>query len=103
MVSYDGAKSTAIRGNPGKEPMPTKHTLNLSLTEPLRDFVDELVQAGRFQTGSEVVRTALCLLQDNLQGLVKKHGQRSRRTMRMASGAKEKREPRPAKAHRIKP
>ena len=48
--------------------MPTKQALNVSLTEPLRDFVDEQVRAGRFQTASEVVRAALCMLQDSLQG-----------------------------------
>jgi Arc/MetJ-type ribon-helix-helix transcriptional regulator len=83
--------------------MPTKHTLNVSLTEPLRDFVDEQVQSGRFQTGSEVVRAALRLLQDNLQGPVKKHGQEPADGADGIGLAKEKREPRPAKAHRIEP
>lgn len=83
--------------------MPTKHTLNVSLTEPLRDFVDEQVQSGRFQTGSEVVRAALRLLQDNLQGPVNKHGQRPVNDADGIGLAKEKRQPRPAKAHRIEP
>ena len=79
--------------------MPTKHALNVSLTEPLRDFVDKQVQSGRFQTGSEVVRAALRLLQDDLQGPVKKHGQEP------ADGADRVGEgkARTAKAHRIEP
>jgi Arc/MetJ-type ribon-helix-helix transcriptional regulator len=54
--------------------MPPKHTLNVSLTGPLRDFVDEQVQSGRFQTGSEVVRAALRMLQDGLKGPAKADG-----------------------------
>lgn len=79
--------------------MPPKHTLNVSLTEPLRDFVDEQVQSGRFQTGSEVVRAALRLLQDDLQGPVREHGQEP------AGGADRvgKEKARTAKAHRIEP
>ena len=48
--------------------MTARHTLNVSLTEPLRDFVVEQVLAGRYQTASEVVRSALRLLQTNLDG-----------------------------------
>lgn len=55
--------------------MPTKHALNVSLTEQLRDFVEEQVQSGRFQTASEVVRSALRLLQDNPRGSVGERGQ----------------------------
>ena len=77
--------------------MPPKHTLNVSLTEPLRDFVDEQVQSGRFQTGSEVVRAALRLLQDNLHEPVKEQGQKP------ADGADRVGEgtARTTKAHRI--
>ena len=83
--------------------MPTKHTLNVSLTEPLRDFVDELVHAGRFQTGSEVVRAALRLLQENLQGPVKKHGPELADDADGIGRAKETHKLRPAKVHRIRP
>jgi putative addiction module CopG family antidote len=83
--------------------MPTKHALNVSLTEPLRDFVDEQVQSSRFQTGSEVVRAALRLLQDNLQGLVRGHGQEPADDADGIGVVKEKCGPRPAKAHRIEP
>lgn len=48
--------------------MTARHTLNISLTEPLRDFILEQVRAGRYQTASEVVRSALRLLQTNLDG-----------------------------------
>jgi len=69
--------------------MPTKHALNVSLTEPLRDFVDGQVQSGRFQTASEVVRAALRLLQDNLRGFAGEDGQGATNGMGLA---KEKRE-----------
>jgi Arc/MetJ-type ribon-helix-helix transcriptional regulator len=55
--------------------MPAKHALNVSLTEQLRDFVEEQVRSGRFQTASEVVRSALRLLQDDRRGSVGEHGQ----------------------------
>jgi antitoxin ParD1/3/4 len=55
--------------------MPTKHALNVSLTEPLRDFVDRQVQSGRFQTASEVVRAALRMLQDYLQDSAGEQGE----------------------------
>jgi putative addiction module CopG family antidote len=48
--------------------MSAKHTLNVSLTHPLRDFVDREVLSGRYQTASEVVRAALRLLQGNSEG-----------------------------------
>jgi putative addiction module CopG family antidote len=48
--------------------MSAKHTLNVSLTHPLRDFVDREVLSGRYQTASEVVRAALRLLQGNSDG-----------------------------------
>jgi Arc/MetJ-type ribon-helix-helix transcriptional regulator len=83
--------------------MPAKHTLNVSLTEPLRDFVDDQVQSGRYQTGSEVVRAGLRLLQDTLPGPAKKHGPKPVGDADGIELAKEKREPRPAKARRIEP
>jgi antitoxin ParD1/3/4 len=43
--------------------MPSKHTLNVSLTEQLSMFIDGLVASGRFRTSSEVVRAALRLLE----------------------------------------
>jgi antitoxin ParD1/3/4 len=55
--------------------MSAKHTLNVSLTQPLRDFVDGEVGSGRYQTASEVVRAALRLLQGN-PDLVGKFGHR---------------------------
>jgi antitoxin ParD1/3/4 len=39
--------------------MPSKHTLNVSLTAELLDFVAQQVRSGRFRTASEVVRDAL--------------------------------------------
>jgi hypothetical protein len=43
--------------------MPSKHTLNVSLTGHLYDFVALQVSSGRFGTSSEVVRAALRLLE----------------------------------------
>jgi putative addiction module CopG family antidote len=55
--------------------MPTKYALNVSLTAQLRGFVEEQVRTGRFQTASEVVRSGLRLLQDDLRGSIGEHGQ----------------------------
>jgi antitoxin ParD1/3/4 len=43
--------------------MPSKHTLNVSLTGELCDFISAQVASGRFRTSSEVVRAALRLLE----------------------------------------
>ena len=39
-------------------------TMNVSLTPHLEDFVHQTVASGRFQSASEVVRTALRLLEE---------------------------------------
>jgi antitoxin ParD1/3/4 len=39
-------------------------TLNVSLTPHLEDFVRQTVTSGRYQSASEVVRTALRLLEE---------------------------------------
>lgn len=46
--------------------MASQYTLNVSVTEHLRSFVDEQVASGRFSTASEVVRAALRALQQDL-------------------------------------
>ncbi|WP_409187736.1 type II toxin-antitoxin system ParD family antitoxin [Bradyrhizobium sp. RDM4] len=43
--------------------MPSKHTLNVSLTGELCEFIAAQVASGRFRTSSEVVRAALRLLE----------------------------------------
>lgn len=43
--------------------VPSKHALNVSLTDELCDFVAHQVHSGRFRTASEVVRAALRLLE----------------------------------------
>ncbi|MGY0571257.1 type II toxin-antitoxin system ParD family antitoxin [Bradyrhizobium sp. RDM12] len=48
--------------------MPSKHTLNVSLTGELCDFISAQVASGRFRTSSEVVRAALRLLERTLRG-----------------------------------
>ena len=42
-------------------------TLNVSLTPHLEDFIHQTVSAGRFQSASELVRTALRLLEEREQ------------------------------------
>ena len=79
--------------------MPAKQTLNVSLTEPLRDFVDEQVRCGRFQTASEVVRAALRLLQDGPQAVAEEPAQEADSSYL----AQEPHKRRAAKAHRIEP
>lgn len=43
--------------------MPTKSSLNVSLTPELERFVQQRVATGRYQTASEVVREGLRLLE----------------------------------------
>jgi len=43
--------------------MPSSHTLNVSLTGELSEFIAEQVKSGRFRTASEVVRAGLRLLE----------------------------------------
>ena len=45
--------------------MPSKHNLNVSLTEHLCDFIAGQVASGRFRSASEVVRAALRLLEQD--------------------------------------
>lgn len=42
-------------------------TLNVSLTPHLEDFIRQTVNSGRYQSASEVVRTALRLLEEREQ------------------------------------
>ena len=42
-------------------------TLNVSLTPHLEEFIQQTVSSGRFQSASEVVRTALRLLEEREQ------------------------------------
>jgi antitoxin ParD1/3/4 len=42
-------------------------TLNVSLTPHLEQFIQQTVRSGRFQSASEVVRTALRLLEQQEQ------------------------------------
>ena len=43
--------------------MPTKSSLNVSLTPELEKFIEARVASGRYQTASEVVREGLRLLE----------------------------------------
>jgi antitoxin ParD1/3/4 len=44
--------------------MPTRASLNVSLTPELEQFVQSRVASGRYQTASEVVREGLRLLEE---------------------------------------
>ena len=48
--------------------MPSKHTMNVSVTAHLRAFVEAQIASGRFSTASEVVRAALRSLERDLDG-----------------------------------
>ncbi|MCK1383764.1 type II toxin-antitoxin system ParD family antitoxin [Bradyrhizobium sp. 21] len=48
--------------------MPSKHTLNVSLTNEFLGFISQQVSSGRFRTSSEVVRAALRLLEKEANG-----------------------------------
>ena len=65
--------------------MPSKHALNVSLTEQLCEFVADQVDSGRFRTASEVVRAGLRLLQQELTPSQQVKRQISRTTGRQAS------------------
>lgn len=67
--------------------MPSKHSLNVSLTGELRDFVATQVASGRFRTSSEVVRAALRLLETTGSGFVLSHGP-GRRTLAVSKAKK---------------
>jgi antitoxin ParD1/3/4 len=47
--------------------MPTRTSMNVSLTPELEQFVQSRVESGRFQTASEVVREGLRLLEEREQ------------------------------------
>lgn len=47
--------------------MPSRNTVNVSLTPGLVEFIGERVSSGRFASASEVVRAALRLLQNDEQ------------------------------------
>jgi putative addiction module CopG family antidote len=51
--------------------MPSKHSLNVSLTGQLSDFIEGQVASGRYRTGSEVVRDALRLLEREQASVLK--------------------------------
>ena len=48
--------------------MPSKYTMNVSVTEHLHAFVAAQIASGRFSTVSEVVRAALRSLEQELEG-----------------------------------
>jgi len=47
--------------------MPTRTSLNVSLTPELEEFVQSRVASGRYQTASEVIREGLRLLEEREQ------------------------------------
>jgi antitoxin ParD1/3/4 len=53
---YSGIETTAFR----EQPMPTR---NVNLTEELDAFVTSRIRSGRYESASEVIRTALRTLE----------------------------------------
>jgi antitoxin ParD1/3/4 len=49
--------------------------MNVSLTEPLIEFIDQQIRSGRYRSASEVIRPGLRLLQDSPEGLPREPGQ----------------------------
>lgn len=47
--------------------MPSKNTKNVVLTDHHMDFVEGLVQSGRYQNASEVMREGLRVLEDRIR------------------------------------
>ena len=64
--------------------MPSKFTLNVSLTDELRDFVADQVKSGRFRTASEVVRAALRLLERDVAAPISGRSDLPREALREA-------------------
>ena len=47
--------------------MPSRHTKNVVLTDHHRGFVDRLLESGRYQNASEVMRDGLRALEDRIK------------------------------------
>ena len=47
--------------------MPSRHTKNVVLTDHHRRFVDQLLESGRYQNASEVMRDGLRALEDRIK------------------------------------
>ena len=47
--------------------MPSKHTKNVVLTDCHMSFVEELMESGRYQNASEVIRDGLRALEDRIK------------------------------------
>ena len=47
--------------------MPSRHTKNVVLTDHHRSFVDRLLESGRYQNASEVMRDGLRALEDRIK------------------------------------
>ena len=47
--------------------MPSQHTKNVVLTDHHKRFVDQLLESGRYQNASEVMRDGLRALEDRIK------------------------------------
>jgi antitoxin ParD1/3/4 len=80
--------------------MPSKHNLNVSVTEHLARFVADQVGSGRFSSASEVVRAGLRLLERDLAAAPRTDGPIDGLAVPPGPAAPGQAAPRARKAHR---
>jgi antitoxin ParD1/3/4 len=80
--------------------MPSKHNLNVSVTEHLARFVADQVGSGRFSSASEVVRAGLRLLERDLTAAPRTDGPMGGLAVPPGPVAPGQATPRARKAHR---
>jgi antitoxin ParD1/3/4 len=80
--------------------MPSKHNLNVSVTEHLARFVADQVVSGRFSSASEVVRAGLRLLERDLAAAPRIDGAADDLVIPLGPANPGAAPPRPRKAHR---
>ena len=80
--------------------MPSKHNLNVSVTEHLARFVADQLASGRFSSASEVVRAGLRLLERDLAAAPRTGGPVDSLAVLPGPAAPGSATPRARKAHR---
>ena len=67
--------------------MPSRSSLNVSLTPALEKFVHDRVATGRYQTASEVVREALRMMETRERQRIEAHATLKKRLQNDAAAA----------------